>query len=160
MGLAAPLSVEAREMPSGRMPSDWHAGPLPRGKHVWEDARVVMRVVMRVEVRGRRADELEEPSVLAFELSRHALGLDAVELEVQPDTQGRARPRQRPRFLARGPVHHQTGARQDAVPVCFDDAAVNPWRDPEVVTCDDEPFHGDLTPRAAGGAPRASARNP
>src|SRR3989454_10054381 len=160
MSLAAPLTVELRKMPNTGVAPHWHSdAPAPR-EQSREDSGVAMHVVVCIRVRGRGADELPEPHVLAPDLRGNALGLDRVELQMQSKAQRRAPARERDRLRARRPVHHQARARHDTAAMCLDDAAVDPSADPEVVSCDDEPFHGALTLLAAGGAFLSRAPHP
>src|SRR2546426_5470975 len=160
MSLAAPLTVELRKMPNtGVAPHRHSDAPAPR-EQSREDSGVAMHVVMCIDVRGHGADELHEPRVLAPDLRGNALGLDRVELQMQSKAQRRAPARERDRLRARRPVHHQARARHDTAAMCLDDAAVDPSAEPEVVSCDDEPFHGALTLLAAGGGFFGTPRNP
>ena len=103
-----------------------------------------MRVVMGVHVRRGGADEHLEPRELALELGGDALGLDLLQLQMEPEAQGRALASEGDRLLAGRPVHHQARARENPVAVCLDDAAIDPSGDPEVISGHDEQLHEGL----------------
>src|SRR5437879_190097 len=60
---------------------------------------------------------------------------------MQPQAQDRALSREGDRLLARRPVHHEAGAREDSVMVCLDDPQVDARTHAEIVPGDDEPLH-------------------
>src|SRR5439155_279901 len=62
-----------------------------------------------------------------------------VQLQVEPETQGRALARQGGRLLARRPGHEQARGREDRVAVCSEDPTVDPSARPEVIPGVDEP---------------------
>jgi len=142
MRLAAPLTVELREIPDlGVTPHRHSHAPAP-GDQGREDLGVAMQVVVRVHVCRRGADELHESRVLALDLGSNVFGTDCIQLQVEPKAEFGAPSRERDRLLARRSVHHQARARDHAAEMRLDDAAVDSSADPEVICCDDEPFHG------------------
>ena len=138
MGLAAPLAVELREMAHVGAPAHRDPDALRPRPHGGQDARVLVHVVVRIRVRRRHADELGEASQLPVELGGHVPRPAGIELEMQADVQGGACAAHVGRLHARGPVHHQTRAREDALAMRLRDPAVDPAADAEIVGRDDE----------------------
>ena len=138
MSLAAPLPVELREMAHVGAPAHRDPDVVRPRPHVGQDARVPMHIVVRVHVRRRRADELGEAAELTLELSGHVRRPIRIELEMQADAQGGAGAGHGGGLHARGPVHHQARAREDAVAMRRDDPTVDAAADAEVVGGDDE----------------------
>ena len=142
MRFAAPLTVELREVAGPRVTAHGRTDPLRPREHVRQDARVVMHVMVRIHVGGPSACELEEAPKLALELLVNAFRLPGVQLEMEADAQRPARTPERGRLLAGRPVHHEARAREDALAMRLDDAAIHSTRDAEVVGGDNEPSHG------------------
>src|SRR5437773_5831155 len=105
-------------------------------------------------MRRRRADEIRKAAELTVQLRGH-VRRSWIELEMQADAQRGAFAGQSGRLLRRGPVHHQTRAREDPLAMRFDDPPVDAVAQAEVVGCDDEQPHEDAH-SAKGGR---SARN-
>src|SRR5947207_13146385 len=110
-------------------------------------------------MRRRRADGIRKAAELTVELRGH-VRRSWIELEMQADAQGGAGAGQSGCLLRRGPVHHQTRAREDPLAMRFDDPPVDPVAQAEVVGCDDEQPHEGLIRQRAVAAPGTRVRNP
>src|SRR2546428_11960939 len=76
MGIATPLAVELRDMADLGGTPQWHrAAPGPR-EHLREHPPVMVHVVVRVQVGGEGADELQERRYLPLEIGADSLGRD------------------------------------------------------------------------------------
>src|SRR5205823_479037 len=139
-----------REMAGARVTAHGHADPLRRREQVRQDPRIVMHVVVRIEVSGGAAHEIPKPRELALDFSGNTLAVAGIELEMESDAQRAARTSEGGCLLARWSIHHEARAREDALAMRPDDAAIDSARDAEIVGGDDEPSHGSLIPRSGG----------
>src|SRR6266478_3618413 len=101
----------------------------------------MVHVVVRVQVGGEGADELQEPRDLPLYLRVDAFGVVRGELHMQPQAQDRTLSSEGGRRLARRSVHQEARAREDPAMVCLDDAQVDARTHSEIVPGDDEPLH-------------------
>jgi len=113
-----------------------------------------MHVVMRVNVRGQAVHQFLEPLELRPQLFLQPcleIGDRAAvfaEIHVQADAQLRGVSTERDRFFTSWPVHQKAGARQYAVPVRFQDAAIDAGTRAEIIRIDDQEFHEGTSLRA------------
>src|SRR5215475_9581817 len=84
MRLAAPLTIELREVPDLGVTPHRHSHVPAPGDQGREDLGVAMQVVVRVHVCRRGADELHESRVLALDLGSNVFGTDCIQLQVEP----------------------------------------------------------------------------
>jgi hypothetical protein len=128
------------------------------GAHVEEDPGhivVPVHVVVRVDVRGQGAGELDEEIDLTFDLAGHGLEVGARhgraragrEVRVQAEAQRGEGASPAHAVLGGGQSHHEARAGQHAPGVRLDDAAIDPLAHAEVVGIDDE------APRRLPGGP-------
>ena len=101
-----------------------------------------MDVVVRICMSGSGADQRQEARELALEFRGNPLGIVRIQLEMDSDAQGSALTAEGGCFLARRSIDHQARAREDALAMRLDDAAIHSTRDAEVVGGDNEPSHG------------------
>src|SRR2546425_6998027 len=121
-----------------------HSSTPGPGEQLRQDPRVVMHVVVGIQVGGGGANQLQEAYELALEFRGNALGVVRVQFEMESHAQSCARTPERDRLLACWSIHHEAGAREDAVAMGLDDGAVDAAREAEVISGNDEPPHRDV----------------
>src|SRR5438552_5260102 len=145
MSLAAPLPVELRDMAHIRVTTHRQRRAPAPCEYRRKEPGVMVRVVVRVKVGGVAADELLEPRDLPLDLRIAALGVVRGKLEMQSQAQGWVLTSEDRRRLARRPVHHEAGAREDSETMRLEDPPVDARIQAEVVSGDDEPLHERVT---------------
>jgi hypothetical protein len=76
--LAAPPTIELRDVPNFGVTPHGHSDAPPPGEQGRKHFGIAMQVVMRVHMRRCGADELHEPHLLTFNLGSNVARIDPI----------------------------------------------------------------------------------